>query len=81
MAKRKSTRRRIQPKTLKKCYYHEKKKEPTFSDSEELSRFLTDRGKILPSTRSGLCSKHQKAVAKAIKQARHLALLPFVVRG
>lgn len=81
MPKKKRIKRRLQLKTLKKCYYHEKKKIPTFSDSEELSRFLTDRGKILPSTRSGLCSKHQKAVAKAIKQARHLALLPFIVRG
>jgi len=79
MAKRKSIRKRI-VRTLKKCYYHEKKKEPTFSDFEELNKFLSDRGKILPSARSGLCAKHQKAVAKAIKQARHLALLPFVVR-
>ena len=81
MAKKKRVKRRIQVRTSKKCYYHEKKKEPTFSDTEELSKFLTDRGKILPSMRSGLCAKHQKRVAKAIKQARHLALLPFIIRA
>lgn len=81
MPKKKKIRRAQVRATLKKCYYHEKKKEPVYSDYEELSRFLTDRGKIEPASRSGLCSKHQKAVTKAIKQARHLALLPFIVRG
>lgn len=79
MARKRKIRRPI-IRSQKKCYFHEKKKEPVFSDHEELSRFLTDRGKILPGARSGLCSKHQKAVSKAVKHARHLALLPFIVR-
>lgn len=78
---RKRKIKRVQLRTNKKCYFHEKKKEPVFSETDELSKFLTDRGKILPAARSGLCTKHQKAVARAVKQARHLALLPFVVRG
>jgi small subunit ribosomal protein S18 len=80
MARKRKTRRAV-VRTNKKCYFHENEKEPLFSNPDELNKFLTDRGKILPAARSGLCSKHQKAVARAVKQARHLALLPFVVRG
>jgi small subunit ribosomal protein S18 len=40
---------------------------------------LTDRGKIRPRRQTGNCAKHQRQLAVAIKRARHLALLPFVV--
>ena len=43
-----------------------------------LSRQITERGKIVPARVSGICAKHQRAITKAIKQARFLALLPFV---
>jgi small subunit ribosomal protein S18 len=43
-----------------------------------LERFITDRGKILPRRVTGTCSKHQRIVAKEIKRARIIALLPFV---
>ena len=42
-----------------------------------LRRFITDRGKIMPSRRTGTCAKHQRHLAVAIKRARHLALLPY----
>lgn len=42
-----------------------------------LRRFITDRGKIMPSRRTGTCAKHQRRLAVAIKRARHLALLPY----
>ncbi len=57
------------------------KKEPVFSEVEILRRFLTERGKIQPRARNGLCAKHQRIITRNIKYARHLALLPFVVRG
>lgn len=44
-----------------------------------LRGFLTDRGKIRPRRRTGTCAKHQRLLSAAIKRARHLALLPFVV--
>lgn len=62
------------------CYFCDKKLTPSFKDPETLSKFLSERGKIVPRIRAGLCAKHQKNVTKAIKHARHLALLPFVVR-
>ena len=42
-----------------------------------LQRFVTDEGKIRPRRQTGTCAKHQRQVARAIKRARHLALLPF----
>lgn len=49
-----------------------------YKDARGLRRFISDRGKILPRTKTGLCAKHQRKVAKAIKRARELALLPYV---
>ena len=49
-----------------------------YKDDRTLSRFLTDRGKILPSRLSGMCSRHQRQLATAIKRARQLALLPYI---
>jgi len=43
-----------------------------------LERFITDRGKILPRRVTGTCSRHQRGIARAIKRARIIALLPFV---
>ena len=49
-----------------------------FKDEKRLVRFLTEQGKIIPRRTSGNCAKHQRELAKAIKRARHLALIPFV---
>lgn len=49
-----------------------------YKDTALLNRFISDRGKIEPRRRTGTCNRHQHAVALAIKQARHVALLPFV---
>jgi len=73
------TRRR--PSVPKVCYFCKEKKEPVISDVEILRRFLTERAKIIPRDRNGLCAKHQKNTTINIKYARHLALLPFVARG
>lgn len=49
-----------------------------YKDVDNLQRFVTDRGKILPRRITGVSARHQKLLAKAIKRARHMALLPFV---
>lgn len=64
--------------TKKGCSFCQSKTIPTYIDIASLRRYLTDRSKIVPKMRSGVCSKHQRAVSKNIKYARHLALLPFV---
>ncbi len=54
--------------------------EPDYLDTTSLEKFLSERGKIIPRSKSGLSSKQQRAVTTAIKRARHLALLPFLVK-
>ncbi len=49
-----------------------------FKDERKLFRYLTEQGKIIPRHTSGTCAKHQRQLARAIKRARHLALIPFV---
>lgn len=49
-----------------------------YKDLQTLTRFITERGKILPRRISGVSATYQKELVKAIKQARYMALLPFV---
>jgi len=49
-----------------------------YKDDRTLGRFLTERGKILPSRLSGMCARPQRQPATAIKRARQLALLPYI---
>ena len=49
-----------------------------YKDPLKLRRYVSNRGKIEPRRRTGTCAKHQRALAVAIKRARHLALLPYV---
>jgi len=51
-----------------------------YKDTNVLRRFMTDRGKIKARTNTGACAQHQRDVAIAIKTARELAMLPYVVR-
>lgn len=81
MAKTKKPRKRILKGVPKECYFCVEKKQPTFGDTGTLQRYTTERGKIMPRSRTGLCSKHQKTLELNIKYARHLALLPFLTRG
>lgn len=50
-----------------------------YKEPAKLRSFISERGKIEPRRRSGACAKHQRALARAIKRARHLALLPFTL--
>ncbi len=49
-----------------------------YKDTARLSRYISERGKIDPRRRSGTCARHQRKLSAAIKQARLIALLPFV---
>ncbi|MBN1526621.1 MAG: 30S ribosomal protein S18 [Candidatus Omnitrophica bacterium] len=50
----------------------------SYLDYQRFQKFLTERGKIVPSRITGTCAKHQRQLAKAIRRARVAALLPFV---
>ena len=49
-----------------------------YKDEKLLSRFISDRGKILPRRLSGVSARHQRQLSVAIKRARYLALLPNI---
>ncbi|MBI4267228.1 MAG: 30S ribosomal protein S18 [Chloroflexi bacterium] len=55
-----------------------KTNELDYKDTEKLHNFVSERGKISPRRRTGTCAKHQRIVARAVKRARHLALLPYI---
>ncbi len=49
-----------------------------YKNIEKLSKYVSEKGKILSRRLTGNCSKHQREVATQIKRARIVALLPFV---
>lgn len=60
------------------CVEKVKVKDIDYKDVPKLNRFITERGKIVSRRASGVCAKHQRGLARAIKRARFIALLPFV---
>ncbi len=52
-----------------------------YKDIETLSKFITERGKILPRRITGVSAYFQRRLALAIKRARYMALLPFVAQS
>lgn len=51
-----------------------------YKDARLMQRFVSSYGKILPRRRTGTCLKHQRIVGQAIKRARIMALVPFLVQ-
>ncbi len=51
-----------------------------YKNTELLRQFLTGQAKTMPTRRSGVCLKHQRLLAQAIKRARFMALMPFTTR-
>jgi len=62
----------------KVCKFCVQKLKADYKDADTLRRFITERGKIVSRRNTGTCAKHQRALALSIKQARSIALLPFV---
>lgn len=62
----------------KACIFCIKKvTEIDYKDVKEYKKFVTEKGKIVPSRMSGVCSKHQRLLTTAIKRARVMSLLPY----
>jgi len=55
-------------------------KEIDYRDIEVLRRFVSGQAKIIDPRHTGICAKHQRRIARAIKRARIMGLLPFVRR-
>lgn len=63
------------------CYFCDKKMTAIDYKDPTLRNFLTEKGKIIPSKVTGVCTRHQRLLTRAIKQARIAALLPYVTRA
>ena len=61
----------------KVCPFCVDKSDIDYKDVSRLRRYVSDRGRIEPRRRTGICARHQRRVALAIKRARYLALLPY----
>ena len=75
----KNVRRPVKKMPRKKvCVFCvEKIDELDYKDVAKLKKFITEKGKILPRRMSGVCAKHQRMVATAVKRARVMALIPY----
>ena len=81
--RKKFTKKPRRPKTFifrkKKCRFcTDKKLTISHLDFQLLRKYVTERGKIIPSRFSGSCAKHQRKITKAVKRARNAGLLPFL---
>ncbi len=65
-------RRKVCQFCVDKCQYID------YKDTAKLRRYLSERSKILPRRATGTCAMHQRQLTTAIKQARQIALLPYV---
>lgn len=66
---------------VKVCFFcKEKIGYVDYKDAAMLRRFVSDRGKIRARRVTGCCSRHQRDVALAVKNAREMALLPYLAR-
>jgi small subunit ribosomal protein S18 len=66
------------PKRKVCAFCSEKMNSVDYKDASKLRQYISERGKIEPRRKTGTCAKHQRAVAIAVKRARHLALVPYV---
>ncbi len=74
--KRRGGRRK---KTYLYFFVQTKKATINYKDVSKLKRYVSERGKILPRRITGNCAKHQRALTIAIKQSRHIALMPYTL--
>lgn len=68
-------------KMKKQCFFcSQNLGEIDYKDKDLLSRFVSSQAKIIDPKYTGTCSKHQRKLARAIKRARFMAILPYVNR-
>ncbi len=80
VSKPRSKKRKAYIPKRKSCHFcSEKMENIDYKDIALLQRYLSDIWKIEKRRKTGTCAKHQRTLTKAIKRARHLALLPYNV--
>ncbi len=81
MTTQKKKKRRGPPRRKVCPFCADKNARIDYKNPAMIKRFVTERGKIVPRRISGMCAKHQRAVALAIRRARHIALIPYAATG
>ena len=71
-------RRRPMHRRKKVCVFCGKDSAIDYKDTAKLKKYISERGKILPRRITGTCAKHQRELAREIKRARAICLLPYV---
>lgn len=70
--------KKVRPQRKKVCAFcADKNNVIDWKDAAKLRRYITEKGKILPSRQTGVCAKHQRELTKAIKRARNMSILPY----
>ena len=72
--------RRPFQKKRKSCPFSGSKSKIDYKDIKTLTKFVSERGKIIPSRISSVSAKKQRELSKAIKRARYIGLMPYVVK-
>lgn len=66
---------------MKQCYFcSQNLNEIDYKDLDNLRKFVSSQAKIVDPKHTGICSKHQRKLAEAVKRARFIGLLPYVRR-
>ena len=71
--------RKFRPRKKVVAYFSDNSKPLDYKDVNTLKKFISERGKILPRRVTGTCAHHQRIVAREIKKARQIAILPYQV--
>jgi small subunit ribosomal protein S18 len=70
------------PMPVKACVFCGEKAQPIdYKDTNMLRKYISDRGKIRARRVTGCCTRHQREIAVAVKNAREMALLPYSTVG
>ena len=76
-----SNNRAPQPQVQKQCFFcTSNTKIIDYKDADTLKMFMTPQSKIQTRKRTGLCASHQRLLARAVKRARVMAIVPFTTR-
>ena len=67
-------------KKRKSCPFSGSKSKIDYKDIKTLTKYVSERGKIIPSRISAVSAKKQRELSKAVKRARYIGLMPYVVK-
>ena len=66
---------------MKQCYFSKNNiTQIDYKDVDTLRKFLNPHGRMIARKRTGVCAKHQRQLSQAIKRARFMGLMPYVIR-